>query len=316
MEYQPNLPTLSPLISDQSTYICFTKALYDFDKAESKNDYYYFSKMVALNLPQYKNPDFYIDLTSVGITDTNPNTTIPKGIEQYMENIIRQDIENPYITELAFYKFLNKCGLSYEQIRNATTFINKVNISNFVEIGNNNGWAEIVCQIPNKCAKLNLVTKEITDIPNIYQSQFTDGLFDNGDKQFIFETEMKEAIDFEKITYDETITDSSFDFNCFLLFYRDSEGIDKLHGINFINNFDNKITYFDMPTFIQKTNDARSIGYQFKLNLKTVNNDATKLLVYELQEHSHWDTFAETLGLLNSFLERKMREEDVYNPNL
>ena len=272
--------------------------------------------MVALNLPQYKNPDFYIDLSSVGITDTNPNTTIPKGIEQYMENIIRQDIENPYITEIAFYKFLNKCGLSYQQIREATTFINKVAISNFVEIGNNNGWAEIVCQIPNKCAKLNLVTKEITEFPSLYQAEFPEGLFDNGNMQFVFDPEMKEVIDFEKITYEENVVNESFDFNCFLLFYRDAEGIDKLHGINFINNFDNKITYFDLPTFTQKTNDARSIGYQFKLNLKTVNNDATKLLVYELQEHSHWNTFSETLSRLNSFLERKMREEPIYNPNL
>ena len=239
-----------------------------------------------------------------------------KGIEQYMENIIRQDIENPYITEIAFYKFLNKCGLSYQQIREATTFINKVAISNFVEIGNNNGWSEIVCQIPNKCAKLNLVTKEITEFPSLYQAEFPEGLFDNGNMQFVFDSEMKEVIDFEKITYEENVVNESFDFNCFLLFYRDAEGIDKLHGINFINNFDNKITYFDLPTFTQKTNDARSIGYQFKLNLKTVNNDATKLLVYELQEHSHWNTFSETLSRLNSFLERKMREEPIYNPNL
>lgn len=310
MSYQVNLPEISPLLNGSSTYISFTKALYDFDRAENLGTPYYFSKMVALNLPDYKYPDFFLDLTPIDITETNPNTVIPKGIQNYMENILRQDIDNPHITEIAFWKFLNKCGIQYSDIQKTPTFINGINISNFIEVGNNNGWCEIVCQIPNKCSKLNIAYKTINEIPNIIQSENIGGLFDNGDKQFIFNgTNMKDVIDFENLIYIDGV-DNQFDFNCFLIFYRDSDGVDKLHGINFINNFDNKITYFDMPKFTQKTNDSRSIGYQFKLNLKTVNNTATKLLIYELQEHSHWNVFGETLGKLNSFLEIEMREKN------
>ena len=86
-----NLPIFHPLLQNQSTYITFSKALLDFDNAIANEKEYYFSKMVAINLPDYKNPDFFIDLNSVDITTDNPNTTLPKGMQYYMENIIRQN---------------------------------------------------------------------------------------------------------------------------------------------------------------------------------------------------------------------------------
>ena len=122
--------------------------------------------------------------------------------------------------------------------------------------------------------------------------------------------EDKKVIDFDNLTYDDVDT-AGFDFNTLLLFYRDASGVDKLHGIEFIYPYENRLTYWDTTTFHQKTNDIRSIGYQFKFNMKTCTNDATRLLVYELQENSHWNTFAETLGKLNSFLENKMRSDAI-----
>lgn len=311
-----NLPIFHPLLTDQSSYLCFSKSLLDFDKATNFGTKYYFSKLVALNLPDYKNPDFYIDLDSVGVLTDNPNTVIPKGLQYYMENIIRQQTNNDNITELAFYKFLNKCGLSYDEIHNSITFVNNIYTSNFVKTENNNGWGEIVGIIPNKSAKLTTVFKE-TEIDDIITTNDTDvALYDNGNKEFLFtDLKSKQVIDFDNLIYETvaTETEHSFDFNVLLVFYKDDLGIDKLHGINFINPFENKITYFDLPTYTQKTNDSRSVGYQFKMNMKTVNNEASKIIVEE-ELDGFWATNFETLSKLNSFLELQMQKSNIINP--
>lgn len=302
------LPIFHPLLSDSSTYLTFSKSLLDLDRAKQNNTPYFYSKMVALNLPEYKTPDFFIDLNSVGVVTDNPNTTIPKGMQFYMENIIRQSTGTENITELAFYKFLHYCGISYNDIQSRITFINKIATSNFTTVENNNGWAEIVGIIPNRCYKLTPAFKNI-DIADIITSTPENNsdtcIFDNGNKEFLFnqDVKQKQVIDFENVINDEEILEESFDFNVLLYFYRDVDGIDKLHGINFINPFEDKITQFVLPKFTQKTNDARSIGYQFKLNLKTVNNEATKIIVEEYNNSpAHWNTYNQTLSTLNSFL--------------
>lgn len=310
-----NLPLINSLNLDgQSTYITFTKALVDFDKAITYGTSYVFSKMVALNLPEWKNPDFFIDLSSMGITSTSPNDVLPKLIQYYTENIIRQrnsndSIDFEKIAEIAFWKSLNKCGLSYPDIKDCVTFTNDIVISNFVNDDNNNGWGEIICQIPNKCKKLNMNWKTNVDIPNKIFGQFSDGLYDNGDREFIFSTEAKDTIDFNNVTYDEIIQ-QKFKFNTILLFYIDSTGLHKLHGINFIHNFDNKVTYWNLPTFEQITNSALSIGYQFKFNMKTCNNEASKTYIHNDMTQLIYETFGETLGSLNTFLKQKIREEE------
>lgn len=309
-----NLPILSQLRENESTYITFSKSLLDLDKAISTNGKYYFSKMVALNLPVYENPNFYLDLSSVGVVSQNPNVVFPKAIEYYMENIIRQSISVngdtiDEITELAFWKLMKKMGLDFNERKNLVTFTNGIYTSNFYSVENNNGWAEIVCQIPNKCETLIPAWKTIPNIKPIVQANDEDVcMFDNGDKQFLFDSnEVKTVFDFDNVTYNN-VTESEFDFNCLLLFYSDDTGKQKLHGINFIYPFENKVTYWDINTFKQKTNKYNTIGYQFKFNQKTCNNEATQTAVYELQEHTHWNTFAETLGLMNSFLTEKIKE--------
>lgn len=310
-----NLPTLEQLRDDQSTYITFTKSLVDFDRANTNDEPCYFSKVVALNLPVWQNPEFYIDLNPVGVVSTNPNYVIPKAIQFYMENIMRQNIgindtEVDEIAELAFYKLLNKMGLTELQIADAITFVNDVATSNFVQVSNNNGWGEIVCQIPNKCKNINKVWKTIQNVEDIVQSNDLDtALYDNGLKQFMFPTEFKNVLDFDGITYDDQLQ-GSFNFNTLLLFYKDGTGKHKLHGINFIHPFENKVTHWDLETFTQKTNVLQTIGYQFKFIQKTCTNEATQLAVQELQEHTHWNVFSETMGKLNSFLEVKMKESN------
>lgn len=309
-----NLPDINQLRNDQSTYITFTKSLFDFDKAVMEQKPYYFSKMVALNLPAWQEGSFFIDLTDVGIASTNPNIVIPKTIQYYMENILRQVIgsnEIDEITELAFWKTLNKLGLTTENIRERVTFINEVATSNFIQLENNNGWGEIVCQIPNKCKSLTPEWKIISDVANIVQAENDDTcLFDNGLKQFLFDTSFKQVLDFDNLIFSEE-EQTTFDFNVLLLYYKDESGKDKLHGINFIYPFEQKITQWELETFTHKTNIVQTLGYQFKFNLKTCNNEASQIAVYELQENSHFNTFAETLGKLNSFLELKMREAET-----
>jgi len=316
-----NLPIFHPLLDNQSTYITFSKSLLDFDKAVNNGTEYYFSKMVALNLPNYEVPDFSLDLFVVNSDPStlsdNPNTVIPKGMQYYMENIIRQNTGgNQNITELAFYKFLNKCGLTYQQIHDSITFVNKIMTSNFITIENNNGWGEIVGIVPNNSAKLTTVFKNSV-IDDIITTNDTDlGIYDNGNKEFLFTDVLaKKVLDFDNLIFETIPTDTihTFDFNCLLVFYRDIDGIDKLHGINFINPFENKITYFELPKYTQKTNDSRSIGYQFKMNMKTVNNEASKIIVEEYND-GFWTTHFETLSRLNSFLELQMQTTTLINP--
>lgn len=320
-----NLPILSGLHEDQSTYISFSKALLDFDKASSNNEVCYFTKMVALRLPNWENPEFFIDLADVSpapdpaltppITDTNPNYVFPRTLQYYMENIIRQDISDDgenvveEVTELAFWKTLNKLGLVSDDVKATFTFNNEILISNFISTENNNGWAEIVAQIPNKSQVMIPAWRTVTNVADVVQGSDDDSaLWDNGLKQFLFDDDFKKVIDFNNITYD-AVTESTFDFNVLLIFYTDASGIEKLHGINFIYPFENKVTYWDLETFTQKTNVAQTLGYQFKFNLKSCNNNATQVLVYELQEHTALQQFSETLGKLNAFLEIKIRED-------
>lgn len=313
-----NLPELHQLRNDESTYIAFTKGLLDLDKAISNDTEYYFSKVVALNLPYWTNPGFFIDLSSVGIESTNPNICIPKAIQYYMENIIRQNIteesaENPVeeVVELAFYKLLNKMGLTAAQIQECITFTNEVVTSNFISTESNNGWGEVICQIPNRCRKLNLAMRQVPYVKSIVATQDTDtALYDNGNKQFLFDG-FKSVIDFNNNTFDDQIL-GEFKFNTLLLFYRDSAGVDKLHGINFIYPYENKVTYWDQITFTQKTNVTRNIGYQFLFNLKTCNNEASLVQIYNQNEHAMWwNGFEKTLSGLNSFLEDKMRQNNL-----
>ena len=306
------LPVLNQLRTNQSTYITFTKALTDFDKAVNTSKPYYFTKMVALNLPQWQSPNFFIDLSTIGVTGSNPNILIPKTIQYYMENICRQVIGNnntiiEEITEIAFWKMLNIMGLTVTQYKDCVTFINSISVSNFIKSENNNGWGEIVCQIPNKCTQLTPAFKILDNVANVVQCNDVDTcLYDNGNNQFEFGN-FKNVIDFENCTFDE-VTQGSFDFNTLLLFYTDETGINKLHGINFIYPFTNMGTYWNTTIFTQLTNIVQTLGYQFKFNIKTCNNDASQLLVYEQQDQSFYNNFGETLGKLNSFLEIKMRE--------
>ena len=312
-----NLPEIGQLRSDESTYISFQKALLDYDSANANDTEFYLSKVVALKLPDWKNPDFFIDLSSIGIVSTNPNLIFPKMIQYYMENICRNDISNnnseiDEITELAFWKTLNKMGLSVETIQeNTVTFANTVALSNFIKTENNNGWAEIIAQIPNKCSKLTTAWKTVANVANVVQTSDTDtALYDNNDKEFLFSSDFKKVLDFDNFIYDD-VTENEFDFNCLLLFYKDINGKYKLHGINFIFPFENKLTYWDLKTFTQKTNVVTTMGYQFIFNLKTCNNEASLIQVYLQNEESFYNVFGDTLGRLNSFLEEKMRENQI-----
>jgi hypothetical protein len=308
-----NLPVLGQLRSDESTYISFSKGLLDLDKSINYNTKYYLSKMVAIKLPFWQNPDFFIDLNSVGEVSTNPNIVIPKAIQFYMENIIRQsiginDVEVDEVVELAFWKLMSKMGLNESARKSMFTFTNAVSTSNFITTENNNGWAEIVAQIPNKCKLLVPAWKTLDNIKDIVQGNTIDTcLYDNGLNQFLFSSDQKQIIDFDNCTFNE-VDEQEFEFNVLLLYYIDSVGKHKLHGINFIYPFQNKVTYWDLETFIQKTNAARTIGYQFLFNMKSCNNEASLTVVYDANQAPFWNNFSQTLSGLNSFLETKMRE--------
>ncbi len=342
-----NLPILNKLSEEESTYITFSKALLDLDEANTNGTEFYFSKVVAMRLPNWKRPEFYSNLSDKSNDfpkeDSNPNVVIPKMIQHYMENIIRQpliefnDKNEPIheITELAFYKMLNSLGMSHSDIVKSITFCNDIVTSNFTKIENNNGWGEIICQIPNKCRLFIPTFREIPNIKDIISCNDVENFGKPEDKNGNKDTEQipfydekgtavyymngfKSVLDITNSSFNDTIK-GSFDFNVLLLFYRDKIGIDKLHGINFIFPFESSGTgsEWKQTIFTQKTNEVRSIGYQFIFNLKTCNNEASKTKVYEQNDSSMWwNGFEKTLSGLNSFLEYKMQDVGYNNGEL
>jgi hypothetical protein len=307
-----NLPELNPLLTNQSTYITNSQALLDFDKANQNGTGYFFSRMVALNLPQWAFPSFFIDLTGEGVTSDSPNTIFPKAMQYYMENIMRQDVGSNKSAELSLWKMLNKMGVSYADIHSSVVFMNKVATSNFITIENNGGWGEIVGVIPNQCGILTTAWANNPAVPNIVTSDpqnDTDGVYDTGELEFTFTDPLaKQTIDFDNSTLDYDTPNESFNFNLLLFFYQDADGVDKLHGLNFMSPWQNFVTYWQMPQYTQLNNEATSIGYQFKLNLKTCNNAASLVLVQDYNaDGSHWDTYFESLSNFNSFLELNAR---------
>lgn len=308
-----NLPILSELKNDESTYITFSRAYVDMDDAIANGTEYYYSKVVALNIPKWErngsqNSIFTDELKNIlGVVSESPNFIFPKILQYYTENILRQKTEFLEITEMAFWKTLQYMGL--ENPQDTVVFMNDVINSNFIRTENNNGWNSVICQIPNFCQKLEKVSVKTVEGSVIVETDDKDiALYDSEYKNFSFSTMRERTIlDFPNFVFNNK-EKSSFDFNTLLLFYRDKHGIDKLHGINFIYPFENKVTFWEQPKLTQKTNQANSVGYQFIFNMKTCNNQASINQV-QLQNENlmWWNGFEETMSSLNGFLENQLK---------
>lgn len=309
-----NLPTFNSIKENESTYYTFSKALLDLDKSIANNTEYYFSKAVAISLPDWKAGEFFkneqINIDTVTDSSTNnPQAVIPNYFARYLENIIRQDIHNPRITEIAFWKTLEvllQKKLTIPEIQKKhIKVINNVVISDFYELKNNNGWGKIIVQIPNTTKGLAFEQRQET----IETVQSTDedqlGLYDNSFRQFEFNN--VSTIDFTSVR--EQPRTEPIEFNAILLFYKDSEGIDKLHGINFVYPWVLKGTEYRQTPLLLNNN---SIGYQFIFNVKTCNNEATIERVLENNEHMNWwNGFETTFNKLNTLLELKINESRI-----
>lgn len=302
-----NLPIFNELLPNQSNYINFSKSLSDLDFSIKNDKAYHLSKFVVLDLPNFVQDGLFINLEPL-INSVNPNVLMPKALQYYTENIIRQSIETNEITEIAFWKTLQRFGMSRDEIKNSVVFMNEIVHSSFYRYENNNGWSEVLCKIPNNCGDLNTVWKTVDSLPTTYAGEFLDDesfFDDNANKEFDF-TLFNEKIDFENSTITQSSENKEFKFNLILLFYTDADGVEKLHGINFINPFVNQNTFFELPRFEQRTNDFKNIGYQFKFNLKTVNNGDSRVLIenQNFQTDSFWAAFEQNLSGLNSLLSR------------
>jgi len=306
-----NLPIFESLdeYPNQSNYLQLSQGLNDMDMAYAEETEFYFSKFVAMKLPIYSNTNLWIDMHEI-ITSTNPNVLFPKALQYYTENVMRQDINYNRLAEIGFWKMLQKFGMTAEAIKNSIVFVNDITQSAFYRTDNNNGWAEIICTIPNNAQKLNIQWKDDEILPNTnaYTGDYLDDVsyFDDFDNKTFDFTNFREVIDFDNITYDDVNTNDEFEFNLLLLFYRDKDGVDKLHGINFIDNFEVENTYFKLKNYKKITNDYKNIGYQFKFNMKTINNTATRLIVesLNLDTGSFWQNFDEYLGKMSQILSK------------
>lgn len=303
-----NLPIFNQLQSDQSNYINFSKSLTDLDYAISQGTEYYLSKFVALKLPEYRVGDLFIEMPEI-TSSVNPNYLISKAFQYYTENIIRQQIDCPEIAEIAFWKTLKKFGLTNQKIKDSVVFVNNIVNSAFHRTENNDGWSEIMAIIPNNCDKLTPAWKNIYSVPTTgdYVGDFLDdtSYFDNmANKSFDF-GQFNQVIDFDNCIFEPGV-ETEFDFNLILLYYKDKDGVEKLHGVNFINPFANVATHFELYNYNQKTGDYKNIGYSFKFNLKTTNNEATTQIIetLNLDTQSFWQSFNDQIGKMSEIISR------------
>lgn len=345
-----NLPSFDPIQTspERSTYYAFSKAMKDLDKAITENKLWYFTKMIALDLPLWNMTDMFFrfrkstdailpgDITNyyedleIGpfpeledISYINPNVVIPKMFQYYLENIIRQtnvtnnginDGSEEHIAELAFWKTLNKMGISNDKIyglngeKSIVTYANSIFTSSFTDVSNNHGWCEILGGIPNKCPLLKVDGTSwnvLTNIDNVISADenHDHAIYDDGDGSFSFDMSgNKRVFDFEHPVYDEDDI-QEFDFNTILLFYTDWTGIQKLHGVDFIFPFKETMNGWGQEKIKHWSNNLQSFGYSFKFNMKSCNNQVSKSEVYEINEETFYDVFEESMSNFNSFLE-------------
>jgi hypothetical protein len=315
-----NLPILLPIDNENSTYITFQKANLDFDReVATSNGVYYFSHVVGLNLPTWTSvtstvPRMYKPSTTHAGWASNmydPNIIFPNVIRYYLENICRSNISNEgeslteEVVELSFWKMLKYMGMTKEQIRSSVTFCNGIFANNFIETDTNNGWVEIICQVPNKCKQLipawRTISKVKTTVTGINDDQTP--AFDSG-ATYNF-NDMKDVLNFAQFEYNETDT-NEFLFNVLLLFYTDSTGIPKLHGINFIYPYEAEPggqEYLIEP-LKHVTNKIKSVGYQFLFNVKSVNNQVNKTFYYNQNNELFYNNqFENVMGKFAQFFE-------------
>lgn len=352
-----NLPNFDPIqtVPERSTYYAFSKAMKDLDKAITENKVWYFTKMVALNLPLWNASEMFFrfrkststpagDITNYSENPEignfpelevdnyiNPNVVIPNMFKYYLENIIRQTnvsnnghdtVSQEYIAEVAFWRTLNKMGISNDEIYglngqdSIVTYANTLHTASFTDVSNNHGWCEILGGIPNQCPLLKVDQsswKIISNIDNVISADENNdhGIYDDGDSSFSFDLSgNKRVLNFDALTYD-TETVQEFDFNTLLLFYTDSTGIQKLHGVDFIFPFKETMNGWGQEKVKHWSNNLQSFGYSFKFNMKSCNNAASKSEVYEINEETFYDVYEESLSNFNSFLELQKQRGEI-----
>lgn len=325
-----NLPELADIytLHKRSSYYTFSRANKDFDKATTNKTKYHFSKFVLLNLPDWNDSSMYFkfrkststidpgDLLNYyenagdfpeleSIYYVNPNMVIPRLIRYYMENIIREEqITDPRIAEIAFFKLLEYMNVS--DPLSVIKYIGDISTSFFNELSPNLGYMEIVCSLPNICPLFKDAAFETKTLSLGAATAYnTHALYDS-QNPFNFDLSSCKNIDFTKGVYDD-ITKSTFDFNAILLYYIDEDNIKKLHGINFITPFQLSAGNYTLDKLSHQTNVAQTFGYNFIFNMKSNCNNATREEIFMMNDGTFWRIFDDTLGKLNSFLEKEIR---------
>ena len=256
------------------------------------------------------------ELESLNDAYINPNKVIPRLFQYYTENIIRQSqfsetdshITNQYISEVALYKTLSLMGIN---VFDCMIYVSDIGTCSFVEMTNNNGWVEILCQIPPQPSLPIINSKIITDIESevIADDNNDDAIYDDDGNgfSFIFHQSDKHIINFSDIQYDLE-TKRELSFNCILLFYKDVDDVEKLYGIDFIHPYTLTQQGYDLSRSTFLTNEQNSFGYTFRFNIKSCTNKATQSLVIQEQDGSFYDVFGKALSDFDSFLKLKEQQ--------
>lgn len=284
---------------------------------------------------------------------TNPNKVIPKLLSTYFENMCRTEI-GTFVRSLGdgdddkkrfkiftiyllkFLELLFKTNAGKASVDTHDNSIKKIEdtiyryigrfmTQSFIDLNPNNGWQEVIAEIPNNAGYLDLPTmktKLITTYPNgevtsTIPNEYKDNsIYDTGDFKFNLTNPVYlNFSDYGEIyKYDkknEYIKDMRF--NVILTFFYDTySGCHIPHGIYFPSGWvETSLNsgIWELPSYKFTTNTTNSFGYTFKFNTRINASPANRTMILQNQENSFYNTFHTTLNNLNDFLVRKINQK-------
>ena len=269
------------------------------------------------------------ELDDVNEDYLNPNKVIPRLMTYYFENLCRTKAPDNAVTDVGSYsklwvsflwKLLRVMGIPEDMVvlKNNTVkiedtiyrYVGKFITQSFINFDPNNGWQEIIAEIPNDVGLLkssglfsmyekrqSFNAKWVDDVKYLGNC-----IFDKADFSFDINPCY---IDFDKMKddmYDKS-EEKEMSFNALLTFFQDHTRAYVPHGIYFPSAYrKNSIGVWELPKYTFTTNITNSFGYNFKFNTRINASKEIQTMIYSNQEGGFYNTFSETLTTMNDFL--------------
>ena len=282
---------------------------------------------------------------------TNPNKVIPRLLSTYFENMCRTEVgdflnkitsesdvnirdkERFKIFTILLLKFIetlfktadgkHKVDLDDTNIKESKDtiyrYIGRFMTQSFIDLSPNNGWQEVIAEIPNRAGYLKVSNMKANLLVSYNQGEMASTIPDKYKDNSIYDTgDFKFNLDHP--IYLDLRADSLYDhdemvdlrFNTILTFFYDEYSDCFIpHGIYFPSGWVEQglnSGIWELPSYKFTTNTSNSFGYTFKFNTRINATENGRTMVLHNQENTFYNTFHTTLSNLNNFLVRKINQ--------